>query len=57
VRLGAFALIGASTLFFSFLDIGLIYAIFGAILRGITIFCVHTILGIFYYETGEALKS
>jgi len=55
----AFALIGASTLFFSFLDIGLIYAIFGAILGALPFFMFILFLEYFIMrqEKLEELKK
>lgn len=43
----AFALVGASTLFFSFLDVGLIYALFGAMLGALPFFVMILFLEYF----------
>jgi len=55
----AFALIGASTLFFSFLDMGFIYAIFGAILGALPFFVFILFLEYFIMrqEKLEELKK
>jgi hypothetical protein len=55
----AFALIGASTLFFSFLDIGLLYAILGAIFGSLPFFIIILFLEYFIMrqEKLEELKK
>ncbi len=55
----AFALIGASTLFFSFLDVGLIYALFGAMLGALPFFVMILFLEYFIMrqEKLEELKK
>jgi len=55
----AFALVGASTLFFSFLDVGLIYALFGAMLGALPFFVMILFLEYFIMrqEELEELKN